>query len=557
MANKLQRFEMTEDYKTPIDTLNERAKSHADQIFLRQPVNRELCDFSWSTIYSMVKHLVGALQRLGLKKGDKVAILSKNCAEWLITDLALMAGGYISIPIYPTARANTVRYVLDHSESKAIFVGKLDNWLDQKECIPKNLIKLAMPYDVIDFDYSWQELLEMTEPAELYHPLMEDTLSIIYTSGSTGNPKGTVIDYRTYCWSANAIYKQLDTKEEDRLFSYLPLAHITERVFIEGCGFCTSSVIYFSESLDTFISDLQIAAPTLFISVPRLWTLFQKNIIDKIGNSKLKFLLKIPIVRKIIMKKIKAGLGLQNARILGSGSAPVSSSLLKWYQNIGLNISEGWGMTENCAYGLLNHPFDATKLGTVGKACPGCEIKIDTSGELLFKSPGLFKEYYKNEAATDAAFTKDGFFKTGDQATIDDEGHVSILGRINDSFKTAKGKFVLPVPIEMALVKNTNIELVCVIGSGLPRPIALVQLATNINEKNHYCIEESLKQTCKNINSDTESHATIGGIYIVKEAWSVENDALTPTLKIKRHILDKKFSSRVENINKLAVVWES
>ncbi|OQX40506.1 MAG: hypothetical protein B0D91_00015 [Oceanospirillales bacterium LUC14_002_19_P2] len=184
---------------------------------------------------------------------------------------------------------------------------------------------------------------------------------------------------------------------------------------------------------------MKAASPTLFISVPRLWTLFQKNIIDKIGHSKLNLLLRLPIIGKVIAGKIRAGLGLQDARILGCGSAPVSPVLLRWYELVGMPITEAWGMTENGAYATLNSPFRSDKVGTVGRPGIDCEVKTGENQELLFKSPGLFKEYYQDPEATAVAFTDDGFFRTGDQAEIDADNYVTIIGRVKDTFKTAKG----------------------------------------------------------------------------------------------------------------------
>ncbi len=543
--------------KTPVEILEEQARQQGERVFLRQPVNRELCDFSWETVLRMTRLLAGSLRQLGFSPGDRIAVLSKNCAEWFITDLALMAGGYISVPIYPTANADTIRYVLKHSGAKAVFVGKLDDWPAQEPGVPGDLVRLAMPYDTMPAQYHWQQLMEMAPPLEPSYPEPDDVMSIIYTSGSTGNPKGAVLTYSSYGWAAQAVANDLQAGTEDRVISYLPLAHITERVYIEGASLYSGLVVYFAESLDTFIEDVQAASPTLFISVPRLWTLFQKNIIDKIGHSKLNLLLRLPIIGKIVSGKIRAGLGLQDARILGCGSAPVSPVLLRWYEQVGMSITEAWGMTENGAYATLNYPFRSDKVGTVGRPGIDCEVKTGDNQELLFKSPGLFKEYYKDPEATAAAFTDDGFFRTGDQAEIDADNYVTIIGRVKDTFKTAKGKYVTPVPLERKLVQNPLIELVCVIGSGLPYPVALVQLSESASGMPKEQVTQSLQETCKAVSAQMESHAALGGILVVQEPWTVENDVLTPTLKIKRQVLDKRYSDKVAEMRNDQVQWES
>ncbi|MBY5994106.1 AMP-binding protein [Ferrimonas balearica] len=542
---------------TPLQMLDHWCASQSDTVFLRQPRERQLHDLTWGQTREAVYRLAGALRQLGLKRGDKVAILSKNCAQWFIADLALQAGGFISIPIYPTANADTIRYVLQHSEAKAIFIGKLDDPEAQRDAINPELLRFDMSFPTLPVQYHWHQLLEMTDPLDDTRPELDDVMTIIYTSGSTGNPKGAVMTYRAYAWGGTTVAKHLGADNQDRVISYLPLAHITERVYIEGTAFYSGGTVYFVESLDSFVDDVKVAQPSFFLSVPRLWTLFQKNIIDKVGESKLNLLLKLPIIGSLVARKIRTQLGLNSAKVLGCGSAPVSPSLLHWYRGIGMDITEAWGMTENSAYATLNFPFRPDKIGTVGKPGTDCEVKIGDNQELLFKSPGLFREYYKNPEASAESFTEDGFFRTGDQATVDDEQFVTITGRVKDNFKTAKGKFVAPVPIERKLAQNNHIELVCVIGSGLPYPVALVQLSEGASLLPKEQVRPALAQTSELVSQQMESHATLGGVLVVDEPWDVENEVLTPTLKIKRHVLEQRFGERVAHLKGNQVVWEA
>ncbi|MBY5923308.1 AMP-binding protein [Ferrimonas balearica] len=542
--------------QTPLQMLDHWCSVQGETVFLRQPRERQLHDLTWAQTREAAYRLAGALRQLGLKRGDKVAILSKNCAQWFITDLALQAGGFISIPIYPTANADTIRYVLQHSEAKAIFIGKLDNPELQADAISQDLLRFDMSYPSLPVQYHWHQLLEMSDPLDDARPELDDVMTIIYTSGSTGNPKGAVVTYRAYGWAGTAVANHLGATAQDRVISYLPLAHITERVYIEGTAFYSGGTVYFVEALDTFVDDVKVAQPTFFLSVPRLWTLFQKNIIDKVGESKLNLLLKLPLIGSLVARKIRIQLGLNSAKVLGCGSAPVSPALLHWYRKIGMDITEAWGMTENGAYATLNFPFRPDKIGTVGKPGSECEVKIGDNNELLFKSPGLFREYYKNPEATAESFTEDGFFRTGDQATIDDEQFVTITGRVKDNFKTAKGKFVAPVPLERKLAQNNHIELVCVIGSGLPYPVALVQLSEGASLMPRDQVRQALADTAELVSGQMESHATLGGVLVVDEPWDVENEVLTPTLKIKRHVLEQRFGERVALLKGNKVLWE-
>lgn len=546
---------------SPVHWLNHWADQTPNTTFLHQPKNRQVETHTWAEVKQQVENVAASLLHLGLNKGDKVAIFAKNCAEWIMSDLAIMRAGLVSVPIYPSANAETVQYVLEHSEAKAIFIGKLDKPADSEAGIIGSVVRLSMGYDTVPCQYDWQKLqtlAENDEPLSEQLPEPDELMSISYTSGSTGNPKGAMISYRAYAWANTRIVDLLGLGQQQRMLSYLPLAHITERCLVEGGSYHSGMPLYFTESLEHFVDDLKYAKPTLFFSVPRLWSLFQKNIIDKIGNRKLNFLLSIPIVSGLISKKIQKGLGLEHAQNVASGSAPISPSLIRWYQKIGLNICEAWGMTENCIYAIGNWPFNNNMVGTIGRVLPDCEVKTSDQDELLFKSGGLFDGYYKDEQATKEAFTEDGFFKTGDLVKIDEStGAVSIIGRVKDNFKTAKGKFVSPVPIEKMLAQDPHIELLCILGSGMAAPVALVQLSEGASALPKEQVAASLSETLTTVNNHLESHEKVGAVVVVSEEWTPENDVLTPTLKIKRHVLHQRYAERVEQLKGQKILWES
>ncbi len=527
------------------------ADERPDEIFLRQIINRQFTDFTYSDAVDQALRIVTALSGMGLEPGDKVGLISKNCAEWFIADLAMMLGSYVSVPIFPTAGEDTIGHVLDHSEAKALFVGKLDDTKALKDALTSrsNLQTIAMPYPTINCGYDWSDLVAQHERADVNPAHADDDLmSIVYTSGTSGLPKGAMLTYGAFAWSAQRLIDHIGMVGGERLFSYLPLAHITERVYIMGSAMMSGICTAFPESLDTFIDDVKMQRPTLFISVPRLWTLFQQRIQQKLPDSKLNILLSIPFVSGLIKKKVAKNLGLDQARVLGCGSAPVSAALLRWYERLGLNITEAWGMTESFAYSTLNYPFRADKIGTVGNAGPGVEIKIAADGEILVSGEGLFAGYYKNPEAS-AETIIDGWLHTGDIGDLDSEGFLSIQGRKNDTFKTAKGKFVSPVPIEKRLFEISNIEMMCLVGSGMPGPVllALPQEFPNFDPERY---ERRLNRIIDTINGELEAHAKIKGVLLIKEPWSVENGLLTPTLKIRRHLLEKKYHN-------LGATWPS
>ncbi|MGH1389488.1 MAG: AMP-binding protein [Aeromonas jandaei] len=544
--------------KLPLEMLYHWERQCPDRTYLRQTINREYVDFTWGEVADEARRMVTALRHLGLVAGDKVALLSKNCAQWFIADLAMQMGQYVSVPIYPTANVDTIEYVLRHSEAKAIFVGKLDDWKSQEAGVPADLLRIAFPYDTMPASYQWDDLLEIHEPIP-DSPVQEpdSLLSLVYTSGSTGKPKGAMLTVERYAWSCEKLVETVNLTQADRGFSYLPLAHITERVYIYGGSLFGGATIAFPESLDTFVEDVKRCRPTVFISVPRLWAMFRIKIHEKLPQKKLELLLKIPLVSSLIKSKLKKGLGLDQARVLGCGSAPVSPALLEWYLSIGLKVTEAWGMTENHAFSTINYPFRADKIGTVGKAGPGVTIKISDEGEILCRCEGMMVGYYKDPEHSAEAIDAEGWLHTGDMGKLDKEGYLTITGRMKDVFKTAKGKYVAPVPIEGMLGQEPIIEQLCVIGYGMPQPVALVQLAESAAKGQRDEIVARLEAARVRVNDQLESHAKIRGILVVKTPWNIENGVLTPTMKIKRHLLEQKYAHVGERWpSSQVVVWE-
>ncbi|WP_182026934.1 AMP-binding protein [Vibrio rotiferianus] len=544
----------------PNEMILKWAKERPNEVYLKQIINRQFVEFTYAEVAEQALKLVSALRNLGVKPGDKVALVSKNCAEWFICDLAMMLGDYVSVPIFPTAGADTIEYCITHSESKALIGGKLDDPAATQQVINAmpDLISIALPYDTApNCQYQYKELIANVMPSEERPQHTDDKLmSLVYTSGTSGLPKGAMLTYGAFSWSVQQLINHIGIQENDRLFSYLPLAHITERVYIFGSSIMGGVTTAFPESLDTFIEDVKMHRPTLFISVPRLWTLFQQRIQDKLPQKKLNILLKIPFVNSLIKKKLADGLGLDQARVLGCGSAPVSPALLEWYRSVGLNITEAWGMTESFAYSTLNYPFRADKIGSVGNAGPGIELKIADDDEIMVRGKGLFSGYYKNDIATQESFDSEGWLHTGDIGSIDADGYLTIQGRKKDTFKTSKGKFVAPVPIEKKLFEYSRVEMMCLIGLGLPGPILLV-VPHDFPDFDKERYARTTRKVIARMNEELESHEQIKGVLMIQDPWSIENGILTPTLKIKRHVLEQKYHEIGHNWPKgEMVVWE-
>jgi len=536
-----------EQLKTPLQLFYNWEKSQPNKPYLHQPINGEWHVWTWGEAADEIRRMAAYIEA-NHKKGSKIAIMSRNCAHWIMSDLAIMLAGCVSVPIYPNVNADTVKYVLDHSESEMCLVGKLmpNDWAEMRKGIPASVkcIKYGM-YD-LDADYpTWKEIIDAQEPkseSPTFTP--DDIMTIIYTSGTTGRPKGVVHRFGAPVFAINRFNQYFAITPSDRFFSYLPLSHIAERMLIVMGSLMGGSTIHFAQSLDTFADNLKYCSPTLFLGVPRIWTKFQSGILAKFSPSTLNLLLAIPIVNNVIRGAIKKALGLTETRVNLSGAAPIPVSLLEWYNKLGILIHEVYGMTENSAYSHANVP-GSVKFGTVGKDLPEIETKITEEGEICIKSYTNLIEYYKMPEKT-AETIRDGWFHTGDKGVYDAEGFLRITGRVKDLFKTSKAKYVAPNPIELKLAKNEYIEQVCVVGIHIPQPIALVVLSEEGRKGDRDAISKSLQSTFQEVNQGLEHHEILQKMVVMQEEWTPENGMLTPTLKIKRSEVDDRFSANYE-----------
>ncbi len=523
----------------PLDYFYKWEHETPGNIFFRQPIPGEWRTYSFQEAGNEIRRIASALKALKLSPQSNIAILSKNCAHWIMADLAIWMAGHVSVPLYPTLTAPTIRLILEHSESKAIFLGKLDNFEIQRAGIPDQLHKISFPLYGIREGEDWDHLLLRNEPLkENGTPDGTALATIMYTSGTTGYPKGVMVSFKSISYVLeNALRGFMLRNSNERFFSYLPLSHIAERALVEMGALYSGSTISFSESLEKFPVNLMETQPTVFLAVPRIWAKFQEKILEKMPQKKLERILSIPLVNSIFKKTIRRKLGLGKARWILTGAAPISKNLLEWFMKLDVVIHEVYGMTENLAYSHIN--LHELKFGTVGKAWPGIEVAISDQGEILTKHPGVMMGYYKEPSMTAEVMTQDGFLKTGDKGEVDPEGFLTITGRLKDLFKTDKGKYVAPGPIELKLSENADIEQVCVVGMGIPQPIALIVLSAAGKVKSKGAIIESLSASLALTNQLLEHYERLESAVIMKEDWTIENGMITPTLKIKRNEVEK------------------
>lgn len=532
-------FTMTK-FNSPLEAFLHWEEKTPNNIHLKQllPGDQQKT-YTYKESGEEARKMAAALKSFGYPEGSKIALISKNCAHWMLSDLAIMMAGYISVPIYPTLGPDTIKYVLEHSESKAIILGKLDDYDGQKEGIPATVQKIGVRlYDTIDGEI-WEDLVEKHSPVETYAEQKSDNLiTIIYTSGTTGLPKGVMHTIGNFNHMGNLTLDIFDMPEQAQMFSYLPLSHIAERIGIEIQGTYRGACFTFPESLDTFAANLAATQPHLFFAVPRIWSKFQEGVLKKMPQSKLDTLLKIPFVSGLVKKKLKNALGLASAKYIFSGAAPIAVSLMEWYQKLGIEILQGYGMTEDGIHSHFNLPGQ-NRLGSVGKPLAGCEGKLSSEGEILLRGKSQMLGYYKQDDKTKETITEDGFLKTGDVGEYDHDGYLFITGRVKDQFKTDKGKYIAPAPIELELLKNPDIEQVCVVGTGIPQPIALIVVSEAGKNKERKDLNDSLTASIMEVNPNLEKYERIEKAVVMKEDWSVENGLLTPTLKVKRNQIEK------------------
>ncbi|MEO1449530.1 MAG: AMP-binding protein, partial [Bacteroidota bacterium] len=520
------------------------------KVYLHQPLDGQWHTWTWQQAGDEIRRMAAHIEAQGYEPGSRIGILSRNCAHWIMADVAIMMSGHISVPIYPNVNAKTVQYVLEHSEAKMLFVGKLEehDWNEMKSGIPEAVSCVSFGrYNLPDDPYeSWDSVIQNQAPKEDKRERdLEETMTIIYTSGTTGTPKGVVLKFVSPAYAFETFFDIFQLSSNERFFSYLPLSHIAERMLILMGSLRSGGSIHFAQSLDTFVDNLKFCSPTIFLAVPRIWTKFQSGVLAKFSQSKLNLLFSIPIINNIVKGKIRDGLGLSQARVCLTGAAPTPKSTLEWYKRIGVDIMEVYGMTENSAYSHANMP-GAIRFGTVGKAMPGVDVKITEEGEICVKSTANMVEYYKEPEKSTAAL-QDGYLHTGDKGEIDSEGFLRITGRVKDIFKTSKAKYVAPNPIELKLAKNEFIEQVCVVGTGIPQPIGLVVLSEDGRTKSEDDIKESLGETLADVNPRLGHHEKLQNLVVVKEEWTPENGVLTPTLKIKRGAVDDRYGNNYES----------
>ncbi len=537
----------------------------------------------WRTHGREVATAAAWLQQQGMGKGSKIAIMSANCPEWIQADLAILSIGAVSVPVYPNVTVTDLSYIVEHAGAEMLVVDKLTRIANLPPQPFKAIVTFEKQFDrrTVHFDgpiYSLPDILEtsqarLTAPATLQH---DDLATIIYTSGTTGKPKGVMHTHGNFISSLQAITPILDRPagSTDRYFSFLPLSHVAERLLIEVGALVNGSEIAFARSLDHLAEDLTVCRPTILFCVPRLWEkIYEKiqatiaaaspvkrnvfKLAQALGSRRINgdVIVRdkpldpgVQLSDALVGKKLRRQLGLDRTRMLITGAAPIRPDVQRFFASFGLLIREVYGLTENMCLGVLNDN-DRAVIGSCGKAFIGNEIKIAPDGEILFRAPWMFKGYYKDPQNTADVLLPDGWLATGDMGQLGADGHLRIVGRKKELLKTSGGKYVAPVPIEDKLKASGLIKDAMVVGDNRKYCLALITLDPDVLAKTPRAdLVRDLDATLHTVNATLASFESVKKLGVLKDGFSIENGRLTPSLKLRRSVLEKEVKGFIDRL---------
>ncbi|MBN1879393.1 long-chain fatty acid--CoA ligase [bacterium] len=563
-------------------------------------------EYSFRELRERVFASFHALRYIGLAKGDHIAILSENRPEWFIADLAIQCLGCASVPLYATLKTDQIQYIIQQSEAKLIFVENREQLGKIRHCLNElpNLKKLVVldPFGVEldekvisfqEFHYLGKELLkkgesDVLESVQSIQP--EDLASLVYTSGTTGHPKGVMLTHLNFMSDIMSLKRVFELSEEDIILGILPLSHVLERCGAYYTAFLASGSMYvFTESLETVARDMTEVKPTFIVAVPRLFEKIYLRIIDSVksgsGVKKALFNWALQVGRayylehrasppgfvlqqqfrlanQLVFSKLHQRFG-GRIRYFVSGGASLEPRIAQFFASVGIKIMEGYGLTETSPVNTVNHD-KAVRLGSVGKPIDCVQIKLAEDGEILIKGPNVTRGYYRKPEETQELFDDEGWLKTGDIGRIDEDGFLWIIDRKKEIIVTSGGKNIAPQPIESMLTSNPFISHAMLVGDH--RNFIAALIVPDFETLSNWCrknglgdldMEQMIKHEDVYNKIQSEIQETIAGLpryeqakkfILLSNPWTIEGGELTPTMKLKRRVILRKFSSHIESL---------
>jgi long-chain acyl-CoA synthetase len=542
---------------------------------------------TWRQYADEIRTAARAMIALGLPRGGKVCILGFNRPEWVIFNHAAMMAGGVAAGIYTTCSPDEVQYIVHHAEASIVLVEDEHQWkkIDARRAqLPmlKHVVLMKGAPEIKDpLVMSWEAFngkaaaTPETTLDERISKLQQDELAtLIYTSGTTGPPKGVMLSHRNLAWTAQTLAETQGAEEGDCGLSYLPLSHIAEQMCTLHAPATTGATVYFAESIEKVPDNLKEVQPTIFFGVPRIWEKFHAGITAKLAlaTGDKKYLVAwtrlvcidvnarrargepIPplldaqykLVKKLVLDKLKPALGLGRARRCISGAAPIAKEVLEFFASIDLLVHEVYGQSEDTGPTTLNVP-GRTRLGSVGPAIPGVQVKIADDGEILVKGPNVFLGYYKEPEATKETLTPDGWLRSGDLGEIDRKGFLSITGRKKEIIITAGGKNIAPKNIEAAIKTSKLVSEAVVIGDRRKFLSVLITLDdAACQPMSREQVQAELQRVIDDVNTTLARVEQVKKFTVLSRQFGIDTGELTPTLKVKRKIVNQNFAKEIE-----------
>lgn len=535
-------------------------REQPDRIYLVQPLAEgRKQELSWAEVGDQVRRFAGWLLQQQLPPRSHIAILSKNCAHWIIADLAIWMAGHVSVPLQPTLSPPALRQIVEHAQTRMVIVGKLDDWQELRSGLPVSLPWVGLPLAPPDPELiPWARMQEESAPLQEAVPRDRGELAtIMYSSGTTGLPKGCMLSFDSMYFAAKNYLRLFLTTETDRVLSWLPLSHIAERQFIEMQSLLSGMTVYFAHSRASFIRDIRRARPTLFLGTPATWHQIRQGVQQQMQQRMLNRALAIPLIRKRAALRMLDQTGLNQVRFAVVCGDTTPTQTMDWYHRIGVRLFEIYGLTENCGYSHVGRP-GRFRPGWCGLPNPGVECRIDEQGQLLVRSRATMLGYFKNPARTAAVLDADGFLQTGDRGEIDQEGFLRLSGRMTDLFHTSDGRLVVPQPIEHELLTHPLVEYACVVGQGLPQPLALLTLTEQARQLPHHEVERELEALLQRVNREMSRHEQLACMVVISDAWHRDAEATTATMLLRRGVIRARYHEFLGDwlVSGSTIVWQ-